>query len=461
MKTTKRGEITVFLSLIFLLMLSLLGALLESVRIQNAKSEMHAIMTLATESVFAEYQKELLEMYDLFVIDSTYEGVYESDEGIVQRLSYYGGGRTSCDVQKIRYLSDHNAEAMLGQIDTYMRQKYGLSEGERIDTESKNGTELLQVGDWIQKEQEKGRQLQGKWEADVKASETIIGKESGDGEENPLAGMEKLNTSFLLELIFEEGREIPEGKISKDLLPSARSLQGGYGTFKGVGEPSKMFLGEYIEGHFDSFVSQREGAPLQCEVEYLLEGEESDQENLQKIAEKLLFLRMVSNYLCLIKDEGKKAEVQMMAATICTLLLLPEFTEAAANLLLVLWSFGESVMDLRALFGGGKVPLQKTKDQWQLTFSSLLRMGKGEWDNPAVEYTEGISYTQYLKAWLFMEDQETLAKRMLDIVETNMRMEKGCGFFRVDACVTALEVRCTSIFSKGITYTYPCTYQYR
>ena len=75
MTTAKRGEITVFLSLIFLLMLSLLTSLLQSVQIQNAKSETHAVMTLATESVFAEYQKELFERYDLFVIDK-YQNLY-------------------------------------------------------------------------------------------------------------------------------------------------------------------------------------------------------------------------------------------------------------------------------------------------------------------------------------------------------------------------------------------------
>ena len=460
MTTAKRGEITVSLSLIFLLMLSLLTSLLQSVQIQNAKSETHAVMTLATESVFAEYQKELFEMYDLFVIDSTYEGVYENNEGILQRLYYYGGGRTNCEVQKIRYLSDNNAKAMLGQIDTYMRQKYGLSQGERIDIESKDSAESLQIEDWIRQEEQKGEQLQGKWEADVRAAEAIIGKESLEEEENPLSGMEKLNTPFLLELILGKEEEIPKGNISKEELPSLRPLQSGYGTFQEVKEPSKMFLGEYIEEHFDSFISQRDGAPLQCEMEYLLEGKESDQENLQKIAEKLLLLRMASNYLCLIGDEERKAEARMMAAAICTLLLLPELTEAAVNFLIVLWSFGESIMDLRVLFRGGKVALQKTKEQWQLTLSSLFRMGKGEWDNPATDDTEGISYTQYLKACLLMEERGMLAKRMLDIMELNMRMEKGCEFFRVDACVTALQVRCTSVLSKGITYTYPCTYQY-
>ena len=201
MTTAKRGEITVFLSLIFLLMLSLLTSLLQSVQIQNAKSETHAVMTLATESVFAEYQKELFERYDLFVIDSTYEGVYENNEGILQRLSYYGGGRTNCEVQKIRYLSDNNAKAMLGQIDTYMRQKYGLLQGERIDIELKDSAESLQIEDWIRREEQKGERLKGKWEADVRAAEAIIGKESLEEEENPISGMEKLNTSFLLELI--------------------------------------------------------------------------------------------------------------------------------------------------------------------------------------------------------------------------------------------------------------------
>ena len=64
MKKMVKGEITAFLSLVFLLLLTLVGALLESASIQLAKNERRADAGRAVESAFAEYQKDLLEYFD-------------------------------------------------------------------------------------------------------------------------------------------------------------------------------------------------------------------------------------------------------------------------------------------------------------------------------------------------------------------------------------------------------------
>ncbi|MFR1158521.1 MAG: hypothetical protein ACLSD7_05690 [Coprococcus phoceensis] len=68
----QKGEITAFLSLVFLLILSFLGAMVESASIQVLKNYKRADTILAVESVFAEYQKQLLEQYDLFALDAGY-----------------------------------------------------------------------------------------------------------------------------------------------------------------------------------------------------------------------------------------------------------------------------------------------------------------------------------------------------------------------------------------------------
>lgn len=52
MKKMVKGEITVFLSLVFLLLLTLVGALLESASIQLAKNERRADAGRAVESAF-------------------------------------------------------------------------------------------------------------------------------------------------------------------------------------------------------------------------------------------------------------------------------------------------------------------------------------------------------------------------------------------------------------------------
>ena len=90
MKKMVKGEITAFLSLVFLLLLTLVGALLESASIQLAKNERRADAGRAVESAFAEYQKDLLERYGIFAIEGSYESGTMSEENILNRLSFYG-----------------------------------------------------------------------------------------------------------------------------------------------------------------------------------------------------------------------------------------------------------------------------------------------------------------------------------------------------------------------------------
>ena len=55
------------------------------------------------------------------------------------------------------------------------------------------------------------------------------------------------------------------------------------------------------------------------------------------------------------------AEEEALAVTISALLLMPEAVEALKQMILVAWAGGESVMDLRCLLDGRKVPLEKVQ----------------------------------------------------------------------------------------------------
>ena len=63
-----QGEMTAFLALVFILLIAFAGSLMESASIQSAKNHRRADMDRAMESVFAEYQKDLLEEYELFAL---------------------------------------------------------------------------------------------------------------------------------------------------------------------------------------------------------------------------------------------------------------------------------------------------------------------------------------------------------------------------------------------------------
>ena len=73
MKRTKQGEITVFLSLIFVLLVSFILALTESAVIQTSKNQKRLDADRAVFSLFGEHQKALMEEDNVFAIDVTYE----------------------------------------------------------------------------------------------------------------------------------------------------------------------------------------------------------------------------------------------------------------------------------------------------------------------------------------------------------------------------------------------------
>ena len=89
----KKGEVTAFLSLIFILLVAFIGGIMESASVQMAKNYRRTDMNRAMEAVFAEYQKELLEEYNIFSLDGTYESGKYAEKMIKQRLAFFGAGR--------------------------------------------------------------------------------------------------------------------------------------------------------------------------------------------------------------------------------------------------------------------------------------------------------------------------------------------------------------------------------
>lgn len=68
-----RGTITVFLSLVSVLILSLVSTLVESARVQGARAWAGAVTDMGLFSVFGEYEKEILEKYDVLFLDVSRE----------------------------------------------------------------------------------------------------------------------------------------------------------------------------------------------------------------------------------------------------------------------------------------------------------------------------------------------------------------------------------------------------
>lgn len=240
-----KGEVTVYLSLVFILLISFAGAMLESASLQNVKNYRRADMTRAVESIFAEYQKELWEVYGIFALEGSYETGSYSEELLKERLAYYGASGMDQEITRIQLLTDQGASAFYEQVTAYMENKYGLDKVKKLVGQTdtwKAGEEALQnyERDGAKTEQE--------------LQELLSQKEEFPEEENPLSHVAKLKSMPLVDLIMPKGRVMSKKSITLSEMVSHRKRNQGYGDFSDVAGSgstiSKLLFGEYVLEHF-------------------------------------------------------------------------------------------------------------------------------------------------------------------------------------------------------------------
>lgn len=452
----KKGGVTAYLSLIFILLVTFIFSMLESASIQNAKNYRRADMNRTVECLFAEYQKELLEEYDIFSLEGSYETGDYDEQRLFDRLEYYGAGGMGQSIRRIQFLTDDGGRAFYVQAAAYMEHKYGIDRAEDY---------LGKTDVWRQQE-EKIEEYEVTEQESEKELESLLEQNEGalPAEENPISHVNSLKAAPLLTLVMPEGMRLSGKGISLSDAVSHRELNKGYGNFPEMERTSEalsaLFFGEYVLEHFQTASDRAGEGALDYQAEYILEGKDSDKDNLEAVARKLLLLRLVPNYLYLQSDSSRKAEAEALAMTLCALLAVPAITEAAAQAILFAWAYGESVVDIRVLLEGKRVPLTKTKESWQLQLSSLLKLGTSEDKNSGADTEGGLSYKEYLRILLFLGKKEKAGMRALDLIEQNLRTEHGQTYFRADFCINKVEFLSTCSLRRGVTYRFPVCFGY-
>lgn len=459
----KKAEITVFLSLVFVLMVSFVLGILQISVVHTSKNLSRLATDRAVFSAFGEYQLQLFEDYHVFAIDGSYGSGEFSQEKILGRMYYYGGDGTEHEVTGIQFLTDNDGQAFREQVLTYMEETYGIGLIREFTGLTGEWEEQEMQAEEIEKKEETILQefedLKGS--ADMQESEGIL--ESNEG--NPFSCVEQIENAGILSVVMPEGMELSGKAISPDSQASGRELHTGNGSFparqgmNGISE--KLLFNEYV---LDSFTNASDNGEknrsLSYEVEYILSGKASDKENLESVLLKLFFIRMVLNYVYLQGDSGKQAEAEALALAISVILLIPEGMEVIKQLIVLAWAAGESAVDIRTLLAGNKAPLVKTKENWSLSLSGLLTFGSGDGQLQGTDDQEGISYKDYLRIFLFLENSGEVTMRSLDRIEENLASEHGLNTFRTDQCVTKIKLENTASLFGEVKYTYPVCFGY-
>jgi hypothetical protein len=347
-------------------------------------------------------------------------------------MAYYGARNTKHTIKQIQLLTDYDGAPFYEQAVRYMKDWLGM---EDMGGGTGNDFSADSLGnEWSQGELSNSLELKG-----------LLEQENAQlpKEDNPIESVKNLKNKPLLSLLVSNQEELSNRSITPETLPSHRTLQkGSFAQEMQNGTGDRLFFIAYLFEHFFNVTDGERQAPLLYEQEYLLGGQARDQENLEAVCKKIMNIRTVSNYTYLLTDSAKQAEAEAMALTLCSLISLPAVTEVVKHAILFAWSYGESIVDMRALLKGKKVPLVKSSDSWQLQLSNLAALGTEKEIANEKDMERGLSYQDYLKGLFLLEDTGTLSMRCLDLIETNLHI-------KTDQCMTKVEIQ-----SDSFTTTY-------
>lgn len=239
----------------------------------------------------------------------------------------------------------------------------------------------------------------------------------------------------LLTLVLPEGSEVSKGVISGALLPSASMAEEGDLNANLL---DRIIFEEYCSRFLTSFLSEEE-KDIQYEMEYMVSGKKSDEDNLKQVVTDIVGIREGMNLIHILSDGQKREEAKALAGLITGVTGTAPLTGVVAFFIMGVWALGESIVDVKMLLEGKSVVFLKTKETWNLTLSNLLELGSSGIASGGKEGDKGIDYTGYLKLLLFLGKQQVQNYRLMDVIQWNLCRKQGD--FRMENCIYQAEIK--------------------
>lgn len=493
----ERGQITVFLSLLFLVLMMSFLFIVEGVISYSASSLGEDAVKGAGESIMANYDRELFKNYHLFFLDPRQKDYIVTDgkEFINQYFSGNSffdiycdslevtGEKTAVDEDglylkhEIREWMKYREEKEIAKVLEDIIRNTKKNDGERKECQE----EVDSAETDVKKEQDEEVNQETKEETNKKDTESDL---KGDVDKNTdnvedmkpdeKAASEEIEPvseetlkernnwkeiKGTLQLLMRTGilfyaaehlENLSRQSIPGTNLPSKRVKSSSFdneqrlldkmdelsfSSLKGIKSllsvdismdgrgtlwTKDRYIISYIEDCFSFYgSSDKKDNALLYEVEYLISGKNSDIDNLKRVANYILLLRFINNYIFTGKDTQMKMQINTMASAITGVMGMPQTMKAVQVLIRMAISYGESLLELHTLFSGGEVPLIKDKTTWNLTLKTMAEQLRNK--QIVKKGKKNISYKDYLKLFLLTKgNSRTVCYRMMDIMQENI-----------------------------------------
>ncbi|MCR5626665.1 MAG: DUF5702 domain-containing protein [Lachnospiraceae bacterium] len=456
-----KGTITVFLSLVLTLVLSLISACIEGARVAAIRSRIEMVSDMGLYSVFAEYNRELLKSYDLYYIDTSYGKGKPSLENTREHFKSYvsynldpSKGQLSffdVDMLKLKcsgvsldapsYATDNAGRVFKRQAIRSVKDRFGIN----ILNSVKNNLSTYKAGDFENDRADK----------QIEKIQKKMDSLDWEGAKNPVSGVLDKRDG-IIDLIMNRQRNISEKSFELNSVASHRKLNEGIGLVKPAEDPdsftNELLFDEYLMwkcGNFRKLIGHED---MSYEIEYILNGKNTDKANLRETINKLFIVHLAKDVAAVMSDGAKKEECKSVALVISSLLLLPELEEVLTEFFLLSWGFAEAVVDVRTLLNGGRVSLIKTGDDFNIKnlagcLAFMTMKGRS-----AEESQGGLSYEDHLRIFLALQNKSEKVMRSIDVIELYMRTREGNSSFKMDSCLEYVQSELT--VKSGFGYEY-------
>ena len=440
MKKTK-GSITIFSLLSLLLISASLFALLEGTRLQELRRVAKLQTETAIESVFARYNTCLWERYHLL---ATENGM------LSQQLFLYGNGKVSGEtsllqltaeeikIENYTCLTDAGGKVFIQSIASYMSDNWIYETAKEIYNLYEAMEYLLESSSIDRGDIETAIQ-----EIEEAQTEKTTRKLEKKSEAKALLEIAKSwMENGILELLIQDTKGLSKEEIDfQDSLLNRVLEKGTQDDEIEIGWKEKILLQQYLITYLSHYQEEKQGRALSYEIEYLIGAKTSDIENLTEVAIRLLSIREAANCLYLISSPEKMAQVESIALLIGGVSLNPVLYEVVKAGILATWALAESILDVRALLAGERIPLLKSDENWTSELEHLNEITNGY--PKAITSTWGLNYEDYLRVLLLMQTQQKVAMRAMNIQEATVRDVYSDSSFRMDALIVDAEATIT------------------
>lgn len=461
-KSPNSGQISIYLCLIFAVMLSLIITVINTARTAALQIAFECAVENSLCSVFGEYNKELLERYNLMYIDLSYLSNSPDIKNLEMHINdYYNDNlhaesntrllfaKDFLDIKKINanvdeysLATDYLGTSFINQSVSYMKNYLGVDTAEEI----LNKAVIFDKYEFTPEKYEKTKNDN---------LELIKNKEDDSWEQielkNKIRGFVSTDDIFILLLPFGfKLTEVSRERIStSDSLLRRQKHQGNRQMpaseiLNNIDPIDNIFFDEYIMDKMGNYMSPKEDTKMKYEVEYIINGDYWDYNNLSHTLERIFQIRILANILALNLAEDKMDAIKPVSEILSALLEIPEIM--VTELVVLGWATLEAVVDCNDLIKGEKVSFIKKSSEIKVSISGLFE-GAASNVLPGEVAEEGnkefnfkMGYEDYLRVLLYFTPTHYKAYTTMDMIEHDMRKTSGNEYFRFDSCTDIVKV---------------------